>query len=367
VETPRKNHRPHFRARSSVVSAVVSALVASSALSAALAHAESPEVYAHRGVRAYLPENTLPAYEAALRMGTDWVDVDVVLTRDGEVLVSHDPILSRDLVRDESGRFLAPSPDYARKYAVKNLTLAELSRFDVGRLNPESAYAKFFPDQVPQDGLRMPTLREVIRLTESIAPGKIGFQIEMKTDPLLPEFSADPRAFAEALAKVLREEKVVARSEVQAFDFRCLRALQEYNPKLKTAYLTSTDNLRGGVDDFLHADPEIAGRWTGGRLLKDYEGSIPKMVKALGGFAWEPEDAQLTKAALAEAHALGLKVVVWTWPEKRKTAFDTGLTAKMIDWGVDGIITDDPRKLNALLARRGLRVPRAHGCPELFK
>jgi glycerophosphoryl diester phosphodiesterase len=318
-------------------------------------------------VRAFLPENTLPAYEAALRIGTDWVDLDVVLTRDGEVVVSHDPILNRDLVRDESGHFLKPGPDYSRKYAVKNLNLAELSRFDVGRLNPESAYAKLFPEQIPQDGLRMPTLREVIRLTEAIAPGKVGFQIEMKTDPLLSEFSADPNAFAEALAKIIDEEKVAARTEVQAFDFRCLLALQAENPSLKTAYLTSTDNLPGGVDDLLHSDPEIAGRWTGGKLLKDYHGSIPRMIKALGGYAWEPEDAQLTKASLAEAHALGLKVVVWSWPEKRKTSFDAEMAARMIDWGVDGIITDDPRKLNALLIQRGLRVPRAYGCPETLK
>jgi glycerophosphoryl diester phosphodiesterase len=245
--------------------------------------------------------------------------------------------------------------------------MAELARFDVGRLNPESDYAKLFPDQAPLDGIHMPTLREVIRLTETIAPGKIGFQIEMKTDPLFPEYSADPKEFAEALARVLREEKVVARTEVQAFDFRCLAALRALGSPVKTAYLTSTDNLPGGVDDFLHPDPEVAGRWTGGKLLRDYEGSIPKMVKALGGFAWEPEDAQLTKASLAEAHALGLKVVVWSWPEKRKTAFDSAMTAKMIDWGVDGIITDDPRALNAMLARRGLRVPRAYGCAGTLK
>lgn len=81
------------------------------------------------------------------------------------------------------------------------------------------------------------------------------------------------------------------------------------------------------------------------------------MVKALGGYAWDPEDAELTKESLDEAHRLGLKVVVWSWPEKLGTVFDAELTKKMIDWGVDGIITDDPGRLNSMLAARGLRVP----------
>jgi len=91
--------------------------------------------------------------------------------------------------------------------------------------------------------------------------------------------------------------------------------------------------------------------------LKEYGGSMPAMVKALGGFAWDPEDAELTKEALDEAHQLGLKVVVWSWPEKLGTVFDAQLAAKMIEWGVDGIITDDPGRLISMLAARGLPVP----------
>lgn len=102
----------------------------------------------------------------------------------------------------------------------------------------------------------------------------------------------------------------------------------------------------------------MASRWTGGPRVKDYGNSIPRMVKALGGFAWEPEDAELTRAALDEAHGLGLKVVVWSWPERLGTAFDSKLVQKMIDWGVDGIITDDPGRLDSMLAARGMRVPK---------
>ena len=328
------------------------ALAACAAAPAAAAPARNVQVYAHRGARAYNPENTLPAYRATLKIGADWLDMDVVLTKDGQVLISHDPALSPNIVRDPSGKFVAPG-----RYVAKDMTAAELSTFDVGRLNPGTPYAKFFPDQRPVDGTRMPLLRDVVREMNKAAPGLMGYQIEMKTDPSRPEISADPAAFARALYAVLKSEKIVDRAEIQAFDFRCLQELRKLDPKVKTAYLTSRENEAGGPDDFFQADPAKAGLWTAGALVKDHGGSIPRLVKDLGGYAWEPEDAQLTEAALAEARALGLKVVVWSWPEKLGTAFEGALTARMIDWGVDGIITDDPGRLASMLAARGLRVP----------
>ena len=243
------------------------------------------QVYAHRGARSFAPENTMPAYRATLRLGTDWVDMDVVLTKDGEILISHDPVLNPDIVRDTQGRFLAPSrealkaqpqaqrDDYSRRYAAKNLTLAELQRFDVGRLNPDSAYAKYFPDQLPLDGTRMPTLREVVRWVNKITNHKVGFQIEMKTDPSHPEYSADPKTFAAALYAILKEEDILDHAEIQAFDFRCLQEMQKLDPRVRGAYLTSRENEPGGPDSFSSADARQAGLWTAGKLVKDHGGS----------------------------------------------------------------------------------------------
>ena len=327
------------------------------------------EVYAHRGARAFAPENTLAGYKTALRIGADYIDMDVVLTKEHEVLLSHDLILNPDITRDEHAQFLAPSREalmqlpresrdaYDRKYAAMSLTLEELQRYDVGRLNSASAYSRFFPEQVPVDGTRMPTMRDVVRFAEHETRTRISYQIEMKTDPAHPAYSPPPEAFAAAVYKVLREEGIIDRVEVHAFDFRCLYELQKFDRRIRTAYLTSRDNEKEGEESFLSPDPKVAGLWTGGKLLQDYGGSIPAMVKALGGIAWDPEDAELTKEALDEAHRLGLKVVVWSWPEKLGTAFDAELVAKMIAWGVDGIITDDPGRLISVLAARGLPVP----------
>ena len=334
---------------------------------------KSIQVYAHRGARSFAPENSMPGYATGLAIGTNWVDMDIVMDKDGAIVVSHDIWLNPDITRGPDGTFLAPSksamtegipPDeltaHLQPYMVKNLTYAQLQQYDVGRLNPASPYAKYFPEQYGMDGVRMPLLKDVIGYVNGITNGKAGFQIEFKTDPTHNDWTYTPKQFAAALYKVLQEEGITRNCEIQSFDWRCLYELQKLDPDIATAYLTEWDNEPGTDYSFFSKDASIAGLWTGGKLVKDYNDSIPQMVKALGGRCWEPEDVELTKATLDEAHSLGLKVVVWTWPEHSGTAFDPKTVKRMIDWGVDGIITDDPGRLISMLAARG------YGIPERF-
>ncbi len=309
------------------------------------------QVYAHRGARSFAPENTIPGYTTGLAIGTHWVDMDIVMTRDGEILVSHDIRLNPDIVRDASGAFITD------RKLVKNLTLAEVQLYDVGRMDPASPYSKFFPAQLGMDGVHMPTLREVIRYVNARTAGRVGFQIEFKTDPVNPDWTYTPAQFAAALYRVISEEGIVGTSEIQSFDWRCLYELQKLDARVKTAYLTEWDNEPGTPNSFYDPDPAKAGLWTGGVLVKDHGNSIPQMVKDMGGTCWEPEDVELTKETLDEAHRLGLKVVVWTWPEHSGTTFDVALVSKLIEWGVDGIITDDPGLLISMLAARDCSLP----------
>jgi glycerophosphoryl diester phosphodiesterase len=309
------------------------------------------QVYGHRGYRSLHPEHSAAGYEAMLAAGVDFADMDVALTKDGEVVVTHDLALNPDVVRGPDGKFLAESQEavwampelerlrYIGKYAVNALTMAELRRYDIGRLNPASRYSTLFPRQTFSDGSPFLTLREVVRALKKATAGEIGFQVEMKTAPQFPLLSPDPDDFAQKVAQVLEEERVVGKTEVQSFDFRCLEAIRKRSAWIKTAYLTTRET-----------DPA----------------PMPALVKAQGGYAWEPEDHQLTQSSLEEARALGLKVVVWSWPEKNGVDFDPEMTGKMIDWGVDGIITDDPARLNQLLAARGLPVPKRYVSGNIF-
>ncbi len=309
------------------------------------------EVYAHRGARSYAPENTIPGYATGLAIGTHWVDMDIVMSADGEVVVSHDIRLNPDIVRGPDGKFIT------ERLLAKSLSLQELQQYDVGRMDTSTSYSKFFPAQLGMDGVRMPTLREVIRYVKGKTGNRVGYQIEFKTDPEHPDWTYTPAGFAAALYKILQEENIVTHCEIQSFDWRCLYEIQKLDKRIKTAYLTEWDNEPGCPLSFFDPDPAIAGLWTGGILVKDHKNSIPQMVSDMGGTCWEPEDVELRKETLDEAHRLGLKVVVWTWPEHSKTVFDPALVSKLIDWGVDGIITDDPGMLISMLAARNYRLP----------
>ncbi len=312
------------------------------------------EVYAHRGARSYAPENTIPGYSTGLAIGTHWVDMDIVMSKDGEVIVSHDIKLNPDIVRGADGKFIT------ERKLVKSLSLEEIRIYDVGRMDTTSAYSKFFPAQIGMDGVTMPTLKEVIRFVNGKTNRGVGFQIEFKTDPEHTDWTYTPAEFAAALYKILVEENIVDICEIQSFDWRCLYELQKLNQKIKTAYLTEWDNEPGTPYSFYDPDPAKAGLWTGGVLVKDHKNSIPQMVKDMGGTCWEPEDVELTKATLDEAHRLGLKVVVWTWPEHSGTTFNVDLVSELIDWGVDGIITDDPGMLISMLAARNYQLPKRY-------
>jgi glycerophosphoryl diester phosphodiesterase len=151
------------------------------------------------------------------------------------------------------------------------------------------------------------------------------------------------------LYQLITEEDIGDRTEIQAFDWRCLIELNKLDKNIKTAYLS--DHTTEVMDD------TEKGTWTAGLLPKDYGYSLPKMIKHLGGHCWEPFATDLTKSDLDEAHRLGLKVVTWGWPEQEGMEFNYTQIEKMIDFGVDGIITDRPDILRGILVTRDLNLP----------
>jgi len=308
------------------------------------------EIYAHRAGRGLMPEQTLPAYRGALRIGVDYVDMDVNLTKDDVLVITHDLGLNPNLTRDSKGKWVTEPK------AINSMTVKEVQKYNVGKLKPGTEYASYFPNQFPRKFAKIPTLKEVIEYVKKIAGDKVGFQIEIKNDPAKPDMSATPEEYAEALYKLLKEEKVLNRSEIQAFDWRCLIALQKLDPDIKTAYLT--DHTTEKLTD---SEP---GTWMAGLKPKDFGYSFPKMIKHLGGYCWEPYEMDVTKKDIVEAHKLGLKVVVWGWPEMEKTENNYKQIEKMIDWGVDGIIVDRPDILRGILTARGYDLPKGFSITE---
>ena len=320
-------------------------------LSCALLQAQPIKIYGHRGARGLSPENTLPSYRTALTIGVNMVDMDITLSKDKQLVVYHDLVLNPATTRDAAGHWVSQT------IPIKSLTLAQLQQYDVGQLNPDTAYAKLFPLQKALPHTPMPSLQQVIAQVQSLSHGKVGFQIEIKTDPTQPQLSATPADIVMPLYRLLKQTHLLHSAEIQAFDWRCLRLLNQLDPKIKTAYLTArgTEALSPETDK-----PELRGMWTAGLNPKDFNYDYPRMVKHLGGHFWEPYAGDLSLQQLQAAHRLGLKVVVWSWPEMDGTNFKAERISKLIRWGVDGLITDRPDALRGLLAARDRVVPSAY-------
>jgi glycerophosphoryl diester phosphodiesterase len=294
------------------------------------------DLQGHRGARGLAPENTLAAFRTAMDIGVSTLELDLAMTRDGHLVIAHDQRLSPNLARDAQGRWLAePGP------AIRSLSLAEVQAFDVGRLKPGTRYAQGLPEQRPVDGERMPTLDALFEMIRAAGNERVRLNIETKLTPLAPELAPEPEAFARALLAVVDRHGMRARITVQSFDWRTVQALRRLAPEVATAALSARQSFLDNISD---------PRWTGGLKLDEHGGSVPRLVQACGAGTWSPFHRDLSEATLAEAHALGLKVIPWTVNEP-------ALMDQLIGWGVDGLITDYPDRLRAAMQRAGLPLP----------
>ena len=293
------------------------------------------DLQGHRGARGLVPENTLAAFATAAAIGVDTLELDTVLTGDGVVVVSHEPRLNPNLARDASGRWVDPPGP-----AIRQLTLAELQAYDVGRLRPDSRYGQGFPQQRPVDGERIPQLAAVFEQARRNGDLAIRFNIETKLSPLEPDLAPAPEAFVRSVLAVVDEHGLRGRVTLQSFDWRTLAVAQRLAPDVPTVCLSSQQPWGDNV-----ADP----RWTAGLSLATH-GSVPRLVKVAGCAFWSPYFGDLSAALLAEAHALKLPVIVWTINEPAQIE-------QMLDLGVDGIISDRPDRVREAMARRGMTLP----------
>jgi glycerophosphoryl diester phosphodiesterase len=299
------------------------------------------DLQGHRGARGLLPENTLPAFAKALEIGVTTLELDLAMTRDGVLVVHHDEWLNPDTTRRPDGSFLTE-----RGPAIHSLTLEEVRRYDVGRLKPGTPYAKRFATQMPLDGTHIPTLADVFDLVASSGAGHIRYNIETKITPTSGTDVPPPDLFAEAVGRAIADRGLTARATVQSFDWRTLAMLRRIVPDIERVCLTS----EAPDDDTIERGKPGASPWLAGLDIDDYGGSTPRLVAAAGCSVWSPDFKDLTPERIAEAKAADVKVIPWTVNEPADMA-------RIIDLGVDGLISDYPDRLRAVLVEKGIAVP----------
>ena len=274
-------------------------------------HPVKIDVHGHRGARGRRPENTLSAFKFAIDSDVDYLEMDLQVTRDNRLVVSHDPVVHpKRCISPGDKSLTSPVP-------IRSLTFTELQRYDCGSLkNPN------FPSQLRVPGEKIPSLEAVLRLAKSrkTPSGRtVGLNIETKIKPGLPNFSPKPRAFSRLLVQVLKRTGWKKRVVIQSFDYRTLRTARKMAPWLKLSLLTSGHTTRF-VDILSKERAQILS----------------------------PHHHWITADDVRRVHASGRKVIPWTSNEP-------GDWQRLVDMGVDGIITDYPRRLVRFLKGKRLR------------
>jgi glycerophosphoryl diester phosphodiesterase len=297
------------------------------------------DLQGHRGARGLMPENTLPAFRKALALGVSTIETDLAVTRDRVLVLSHNPALNPDITRGPDGQWLVN-----RGPAIFTLTLDELERYDIGRINPATAYARQFNSQTPVDGTRFPTLDELFDLVRA-ADGSPRLNIEIKTSPLRPQDAPDPEAFARLVVASVRASGLADRVTVQSFDWRALMITKQLHPAVVTSCLSSQSISM----DTVSSSGGAASPWLGGLDPQHYGYSVPRLAKAANCGIWSPDFNNLTTENVAEAHALGLEVLPWT-------VDSISDMQRVIALHADGLITDYPDRALPVIRSSGLTV-----------
>jgi glycerophosphoryl diester phosphodiesterase len=306
------------------------------------------DLQGHRGARGLRPENTLPSFETAFDLGVTTVETDVHLTRDGVPVLFHDAAVSARVCRRRRGCTL---PDPAAGPAVSRLTLAELQGYRADR-NPDrkrfpgqdrspTPVARLFAARHGFDPYTPPRLADLFLFAAAYAgeAGEAGgktpaqrnharrvrFDLELKRVPFHPEVIGDDfdgeavGALEQKVVDEVRRAGVVGRTTVRSFDHRAVRAVRALEPGLTTAVLIA-------------ATAPVAPE---------------ELVKAARASTYCPDYHFLDAAQVRRCHAAGVRVVPWT-------VNDEADWLRLLGWGVDGLTTDYPDRLAALLRVRGV-------------
>lgn len=273
-----------------------------------------PDVHGHRGARGLLPENSIPGFLKAVELGCDYLELDVVLSGDDEVIVSHEPWMSARICLTPDDQPIDPAAE--KDHNLFHMTVLDIQQYDCGSLEHPG-----FPKQ-KQVAASKPTLHQVVEAADehALLNGFLSpsYNIEIKSDPAwYGTYQPAPEVLAARVVREIDALDVAGRCIVQSFDLAVLKAINADRDDLPLALLVETSN---GPDNDL------------GRL-----GFTPDI--------YSPHFSIVTRELATQVHELGMDLVVWTVNEEADIR-------RMLDIGVDGIISDHPERVFAILESR---------------
>ena len=277
------------------------------------------------------PANSIEGARGCMTAPVAGNEIDVHLTADGHVVAHHDYRIAADQSRRDGAWLEAPGP------LLRDVSLAELRAYDLGRAKPGSAYAQRYPDKAGMDGVVMPTLPELLDVLAAAPGPRRQIFVEIKTDPADYRESGDPVALLDAVLRDLETADWLDAAKIIAFDWSVLRELAARAPEVATAHLTVPDVMKPKVKLLESGDSP----WTDGFDPRRFGGSELRAIQAHGGAEWSPHISDVTPERVAEARELGLRVGVWGVAKAQEIATLTALDVEVLTvsgpaWGPQG-------------------------------
>ncbi|WP_405431718.1 glycerophosphodiester phosphodiesterase family protein [Micromonospora sp. NBC_00617] len=313
------------------------------------------DLQAHRGGIGMTTEESLEGFGKAMRLGVTTLELDTQITKDQKVVVNHDRQISAQKCADTAPvRAGDPMYPYVGKY-IKDLTLAQLKTMDCGYQQLPG-----FPEQEQVKGFRMVELKDVLGLVKSYQAKQITLNIETKVEAGAPEQTAPRELFVRRVFEEIHSSGIEKQVTIQSFDWGALSQMHRLAPKWPLVALTNYD--------FLQVGQPGASPWLGGIDVDDYDGDFVRAAAAIPGVTalspnyGFPQNGTISDpnfrfypdaTMVAEAHARGLKIIPWTCD-------DPATVSALMDMGVDGIITNYPNRVRAIMAERGMRLPKSY-------
>ena len=290
------------------------------------------KIYGHRGARGDLPENTLESFKYLFENNIRAYETDILISKDFIPVITHDFRLDPSYTKDINSNWIDDE-----NIKIIDLTYDQISQFDVGTLNKLSKYGRKFINQRSLENQKIPKLSELLKLTSDNIVEDLLINLEIKSTPVEKNLTPEPKEMVKIIIDEVSRSNLENRIIYSSFDWRVLREIKERNPEIPRAYLTS--GVKGKIYD--------KSPWLDFTPLHNGV-ELPELIKALGGSAWHPNYKDVNKEIVQISHDTGLPVDVWTVNRESDML-------RMIDYGVDGIMTDYPLKLKELCERENIR------------
>ena len=303
-----------------------------------LAKPNHVKIYGHRGARGDLPENTLDSFKYLFENNINAYETDILISKDLIPVITHDFRLDPSFTKDEEGDWITDE-----NIKIFDLTYNEISKFDVGSLNKLTRYGRRFLNQRSLENQKIPKLDELLELSSKNLSQDTIINLEIKSTPDEKNLTPSPKEMVQIVLNDIKKSNLQDKIIISSFDWRILREVKNQSPEISRAYLTFQQEKGLKIKKTIYSKSPWIDHIP---LTIVYD--LPKIIKELGGSAWHPYYKDINKKAVKDAHDYNLPVNVWTVNDEYNML-------KMIEYEVDGIMTDYPLKLKELCDKKNIK------------